>query len=193
MLGLFFQPSGSGKRGGEDDSVGLSGSLGWTCLLTCLSPPLPGHWPPNHVTHTPVRLYIYEFITKVMQRSVASIDHIYYKAYTKMATVKGWCACVLSHIQLFCDPSMDCSPPGSSVHGILHARILEWVAISFSRGIFPTQGLNPHLLHWQADSLPQSHLRSPLKDGRHICFFLFFFFFLAEPCVMWDLSSLIRD
>ena len=31
------------------------------------------------------------------------------------------------------DP-MDCSPPGSSVHGILHARILEWVAILFSRG-----------------------------------------------------------
>ena len=32
-----------------------------------------------------------------------------------------------------CDP-MDCSPPGSSVHWILQARILEWVAISFSRG-----------------------------------------------------------
>ena len=32
-----------------------------------------------------------------------------------------------------CDP-MDCSPPGSSVHGILQARTLEWVAISFSRG-----------------------------------------------------------
>ena len=31
-----------------------------------------------------------------------------------------------------CDP-MDCSPPGSSVHGISQARILEWVAISFSR------------------------------------------------------------
>ena len=30
-----------------------------------------------------------------------------------------------------CDP-IDGSPPGSSVHGILHARILEWVAISFS-------------------------------------------------------------
>ena len=43
-----------------------------------------------------------------------------------------------------CDP-MDCSPPGSSVHGILQARILEWVAISFSRGIFPTQGSNPGL------------------------------------------------
>ena len=29
---------------------------------------------------------------------------------------------------------MDCSPPGSSVHGIVQATILEWVAISFSRG-----------------------------------------------------------
>ena len=53
-----------------------------------------------------------------------------------------------------CDP-MDCSPPGSSVHGIFQARILELVAISTSRGIFPTQGFNWHLLcllHWQADS-----------------------------------------
>ena len=32
-----------------------------------------------------------------------------------------------------CNP-IDCSPPGSSVHGILQARILDWVAISFSRG-----------------------------------------------------------
>ena len=32
-----------------------------------------------------------------------------------------------------CDP-VDCSPPGSSVHGIFQARILEWVAISFSDG-----------------------------------------------------------
>ena len=32
-----------------------------------------------------------------------------------------------------CDP-MECSPPSSSVHGILQARILEWIAIPFSRG-----------------------------------------------------------
>ena len=38
----------------------------------------------------------------------------------------------------FCNP-MDCSPPGSSVHGILQARILEWVAIPFSRGYFQTR------------------------------------------------------
>ena len=46
------------------------------------------------------------------------------------------CVCVCSVAQLYptlCDP-MDCSPPGSSVHGIVLARILEWVAISSSRG-----------------------------------------------------------
>ena len=44
------------------------------------------------------------------------------------------------------DP-LDCSPPGSSVHGILQARILEWVAISLLQGIFPTQESNLGLLH----------------------------------------------
>ena len=38
----------------------------------------------------------------------------------------------LSHARVFCDP-MDCSPLGSSVHGISQARVLEWVAIYFSR------------------------------------------------------------
>ena len=43
------------------------------------------------------------------------------------------------------DP-MDCSSPGSFVHGVLQARILEWVAMPSSREIFPTQGSNPWLL-----------------------------------------------
>ena len=47
---------------------------------------------------------------------------------------------------------MDCSPPGSSVHGILQARILEWVAISFFRGSFPprdqTHRSRQLLYHW---------------------------------------------
>ena len=40
--------------------------------------------------------------------------------------------CVLSRVQL-CDPR-DCSTPGSSVHGLSQSRILDWVAIPFSRG-----------------------------------------------------------
>jgi len=42
------------------------------------------------------------------------------------------CACMLSH-SVVSDP-LDCNPPGSSVHGIFQARILEWFAISFHRG-----------------------------------------------------------
>ena len=61
------------------------------------------------------------------------------------------------------DP-MDCSPLGSSVHGISQARILEWVAISFSRGS-SQQGLNPHLLrllHCRQILLPLSPWGSPI-------------------------------
>ena len=72
--------------------------------------------------------------------------------------------CVHAQSGLILHDFMACSPLGSCVHGILQTRILEWVAISFSRGDLSTQGLNPyllHLLHWQADSLSLSHLGSP--------------------------------
>ena len=60
--------------------------------------------------------------------------------------------CVLSHFELY--DSMDNSLPGSSVHRIFQARILQWVAISSSRGSsLPTdQTLALSLLHWEADS-----------------------------------------
>ena len=74
-----------------------------------------------------------------------------------------FCACKGLVTQLcptLCNP-MDCSPPGFPLHGISQARILEWVAFSFSRGIFLTQGLNSSLLHslW-ADSLLVSDVLS---------------------------------
>ena len=50
---------------------------------------------------------------------------------------------LVAHLCLtLCDP-MDCSLPGSSVHGILQARILEWVAIPFSRGSSRTGDQTP--------------------------------------------------
>ena len=54
-----------------------------------------------------------------------------------------------------CNP-MDCSPPGSSVHGILQARILEWIAMPFSResSWLGDQTCVSCLLHWQTGSLP---------------------------------------
>ena len=68
---------------------------------------------------------------------------------------------------------MDCSPPGSSVLGILQARMLEWGCHALLQEIFPTQGSNPHLLcllHWQAGSLP---LAPPGKPKIRYCLYLF--------------------
>ena len=59
--------------------------------------------------------------------------------------------CVNQSCPTLCDP-MDCSPPGSSVHGILQARILEWVAIPFSRDLHDP-GIEPGSSALQADSL----------------------------------------
>ena len=61
------------------------------------------------------------------------------------------------------DP-VDCSPPGSCVYRIFPTRILEWVAMPSSRGIFLTQGLNPcllRLLHWQQILYHEHNLGSP--------------------------------
>ena len=60
-----------------------------------------------------------------------------------------------------CDP-MDCSRPGSSVHGISQARILEWVAIPFSKASSQPR-IEPRSPALQADSLPLSHQGSPIR------------------------------
>ena len=87
-------------------------------------------------------------------------------------------ACTLCGWQLWCRRSVmsnslhptDCSPQGSSVHGILWARILEWVAISFSRESSP----------------PRDQTRICCIEGR---------FFTMEPpekpCHLWDLYKII--
>ena len=61
---------------------------------------------------------------------------------------------------------MDCSPPSSSIHGILQAIITGVGCHFLLQGIFPTLGWNPRLLHWQTDSLPLSHLGSPFSLHR---------------------------
>ena len=53
------------------------------------------------------------------------------------------------------------APPGSSVHGISQASMLEQGCHLLLQGILPTQGSNTHLLHWQTDPLPLSYQGSP--------------------------------
>ena len=61
---------------------------------------------------------------------------------------------------------MDCSPPGSSVHGISQARTLEWAAMCFRRGIFRTQRpdlclcIGRWILYHLRSHLPLKHTRT---------------------------------
>ena len=71
-------------------------------------------------THTHTHIYIHIYM------------HTYICIHTHIYTYICMCMCKVTQSYLtLCDP-VDCSPPGSSVHGILQARILEWIAMSFS-------------------------------------------------------------
>ena len=68
-----------------------------------------------------------------------------------------------------CDHTV-CSPPGSSVHGIFPSKDTGVGCHFLLQGIFLTQGSNPsllHLLHWQAESLPLSHLGKHLYSSKN--------------------------
>ena len=90
------------------------------------------------------------------------------------------CALAPQSCLTLCDPT-DCSSPGSSVHGILQARILEWVANFLHQGIFPSHRSNPHLLFpaLQVGYLPAE----PSERGQKSDIFLSFHLipWLAEP------------
>ena len=91
---------------------------------------------------------------------------------------------------------MDDSQPGFSVHGIIRARILEWVVIFSSRGCsWPRDHTCLScvlLLLWQLDSLPLSHLGSFLleEDGRLLPVFSHS---LPSVCVYVQISSSHED
>ena len=72
-----------------------------------------------------------------------------------------------------CNP-MDGSPPGSSVEGILQARILEWVVIPFSRGSSRPRD-QPRFPALQADSLPPSHLGNTNYQSSSFRIYIYFF------------------
>ena len=78
------------------------------------------------------------------------------------------CWCIVAKSCKRCNSlqPMDSSPPGSSVHGIFQARILEWVVIFFLQGFFLTLGSNLnllYLLHCWRILYPLSHQRSQIR------------------------------
>ena len=73
-----------------------------------------------------------------------------------------YCVLVTQSCPTLCNP-MVCSPAGSSVHGIIQARILEWVGLPFPRlGDRPNLGIEPASPALQADYLPSKPLGKPI-------------------------------
>ena len=70
------------------------------------------------------------FIEVKLTYNIVLISTVEWLSYTFCCCC---CCLVTQSCPILCNPT-DCSPPGSSVHGILQARILEWVTIPFSRG-----------------------------------------------------------
>ena len=88
-------------------------------------------------------IFIYhQSVNKANNNINPSVKSALYKLFLSLVGIVQ----SLGSVQIFCNP-MDYCLPGSSVHGISQVRILEQVAISFSREIFLTQVLNLHLLH----------------------------------------------
>ena len=83
-----------------------------------------------------------------------------------------------------CDP-MDCSPPGSPVHGILQARILEWVAFPFCRGSSWPRDRKPGSPALLADSSPSEPPGKP-----NFCLFNRKDVNLYNSCCFWGCNEL---
>ena len=100
-----------------------------------------------------INLFVCFFVSENWSTSIP-LDILHYYSYY------FWlCLCAQSYPTV-CNP-MDGSPPGSSLHGISQARILEWVAMPSSGGIFLTRGLNcvSYIDRWIVS--PLSYLGSP--------------------------------
>ena len=116
--------------------------------------------------------YELSLVTRYKLSSASAVPKWVNRIYKLLWTARGlfdlptniwgyWCSSSVhvlspqSYLTL-CDP-VDCSPPGSSVHGILQARTLEWVAISFSRRTSqPSDSLLNfrRILYWGSPPIP---------------------------------------
>ena len=106
-------------------------------------------------------------VKKECKKLIASMISAMLNTYIYARVCVYVCVCVQSCLTLH-NP-MDCSPPGSSVHGILQARILEWVACP-PLGDFPNPGIEPRSPALQSDSLPSEPPGKPsgvLESGKH--------------------------
>ena len=94
------------------------------------------HMKTKAIFHSELREEVFFFKKNSMIQQQRVFTQLYSYVYILLL-------CLAQSWPTLSDP-MDCSPPGSSVHGILQARILEWVAILFSRGSSPPRDQAQH-------------------------------------------------
>ena len=93
------------------------------------------------------------------------------------------CVCICPQSSLIlCEP-MYCSLPGTSVNGIFQARILEWIAISFSRESSGIKTISPAL----ADSFFTAKPLGKSKENHNYCFVQFLMCMWIQMCVIYAL------
>ena len=80
-----------------------------------------------------------ELPERSVQQLITTVNDLYHDIHGAYVHAKSLRSCLT-----LCD-SMDCSSPGSYIHGILQARILEWVAMPSSPGDLLTPGLGLHV------------------------------------------------
>ena len=119
-----------------------------------------------YVWHVYVHIYVGICIYVCIEFYLHKILENTHSSYSARKQSSDYCA---QSCLTLCDP-MDCSLPGSCVHGIAPARLLEWVAISSSRGssdpgIEPMSPTSPGL---GGGSLPLSHQGSPISDYQKV-------------------------
>ena len=129
--------------------------------------------------HVHVHIYFYIYIYKVYKTLEFTLITLF--SWSLPLTLTSWhtseekidcyrgyeCTCAQLYLTL-CE-FMDCSPPGSSVHGTSQARILQWVAIPFSKDL-PYPAIEPASSALQADSLPLSHQGIPIRGYSKMIF-----------------------
>ena len=113
----------------------------------------------NHTIWECPHWFIHDFfyILSIMQL-FSSIFRVFYILYHFL--VNMYMCSVAQLCPTLCDP-MDCSPPGSSVHGDSPGKNIGVGCLALLQGIFPTQGLNPGLLHCRWILYHLSHQGSP--------------------------------
>ena len=136
---------------------------------------------------TPLQtVFSLKFVVFTTSRRVAvvtgnSFSVCNFREYIQQLRVIIMCVCALCSGALTLCDHMDCSPPGSSVHGISHARKLEWVAMPFSWDLFdpriePMSPMSPEL---KADSLLWSQQGRP-----YICIYVcVYIIYLSEYAI----------